>query len=1567
MEKEVEMESAMLRILRDRVEELSTSVRTLTTEDKKQVEVNRLLTSTYRELAKSGEGFERVLKEQFKQSKAVRDSLKSLGKTEEELRNTTSLMISAIFGEIRASKDLVKAFKEQSRAAEQNNKKLEQSVRVGKMLEFSTKSLSGKIETLSKGLSKVVGWKASIGGAIGLTLGVKELGSTLTKFNRDMFEATRISSRYGESMGDVADGVALASQKTTLSKMTFANINKSFKEMYIGIPPTTKALAIFASELQKNVGYSAEVTTKKMQDLLSLQSRMPDVLDRVSNIMKAYSNNTGQGDKMTTSLYLRMKSLGLSAKEVRETMAMIKPPSTETAGLMKMEKSVADLEKAKQDAQLAVAQKTEPMLIGVNKAAEVLASTIGGLNKITMMTVASLMGMAAVVPILASVGRGMGSMQNFMGDFMKFSKVTQGGGRGSIAQLTAMMSGGRSSSDGGGSGGGSALLAMEGVRRTGGTSNIGATLGRIELLNKHPKITPIAMNPSVIRKMNKGVIESTDKVSNAIKQQTLKTAGSGSSIGGVKGAIGGAVGVVAAAVIGYQIGKAINENVMKLFGKEGKLSDKMAKWLIPTPVDKNVRASENKINEAKHALASAGVNLQKTGLYGGNDRDEAKFSAKVIPIVMKIKSEQEKINVATKLYNLGIIRSTQLEKILGTSIKDRKELAKKINEITKIGNNTLGSTTNIIQRIGESTDAVVKVLQTASEQAGNLRDKLVSAMDRLSEAGVDPGVVKIGVALNLVSLQADLLAKAAGKRAAQGLISLAGEGKNMVNVLKTLLPGQDVLINNLAKEEAVRKNLQTTVNNNKDALDEFSSAESKASIPVQDLQKRIDELQKMADKGMTNPFGKEATEFKDKVNKLKVAQAELAKAQKDTGGAETKYKQSNAALETHNAILEKTRKAALDAVGTPSFENQAKAIEEANKKIIELQNKMAQTNDKGKIEKYGSEIAGTVSAIEILAAEQAAADNAILSGAEKRAKAATESEDAQIKNSEATKNLRTAYMEAQKAYGLGPTASVVAMKQVSAEINKQIDLLKTARSNIVEAAGKPYKVDFKKMGFDPEALLRSGQSVEEVIKTARKFSEEVIGLSAPGETHKFNIEATKMTNKLNDSLVKSANLMRENANLTKEMREGWLSANKEFIANAGVFSGIIPTMSKGITAFKEIGAQVFEEAVGKAGTFGKRKKGKFRPPKMYGGKGDVGIENVGNLGGEVGRQWTENTSLKTLELLFESMQGQDTEESRRLGRRILEVRQAKEVKSPNSKSRVDIPSADANIDQSFTSAPAAIEHGKSTTAKSNTAALPLSQGGPTESGYVISKQKTDQYKDLIAQLNPSIVQGGVAGKDSVFISGIGWTMPGEAIVTGDEESALAEMINKGQIDGMARGGSTTRTNRRNSIGGFNWARTKMGNSSKNMGAQLDYSKRGSNIGQGIVGGFGGNSSSSGKASSSSALFTPYLGGKAKRNLGWTEPIPESEGEKERKRLMADMPEVYGGTKSFASGGRLGQNNGIRTLASGGAIQVPRGLAKQFASSPASSGGGEMTLKLNPEVRDLLVADGKTNYRSGTRI
>ena len=379
-------------------------------ESKNSAEAKKMV-ATYNELTKTASNLEGAIKNQFKQMQSTQQMLQRLGKTEEEVVDIQKNMIKVLLGEIPASKQVAQAFKEQARTLNELKKQEEKAIATGKALERQTKSFAGKFEDTTKKLSNVVGWKTALGGALGLSFGIKELGSTLSKYNRDLFESTRIAKTYGESLGSMKRGIEEASQKTTLSKQAFVEINKTFKEMYVGIPLTTSAVANLASKLQNNLGYSAEMTTKAMQDLLSLQSRMPDVVDRVSDAIDAYASGSGSAIQKTMALRGHLRDLGLSTQEVRKQMLMVKPPDLKTKGLLGYEKTEADRAKAAADAQLSVAKKLENQMKLLNKSMTAMLKLFQIIPASVIQLGAALVGVAAVAPGLARVGTTISTMR----------------------------------------------------------------------------------------------------------------------------------------------------------------------------------------------------------------------------------------------------------------------------------------------------------------------------------------------------------------------------------------------------------------------------------------------------------------------------------------------------------------------------------------------------------------------------------------------------------------------------------------------------------------------------------------------------------------------------------------------------------------------------------------------------------------------------------------------------------------------------------------------------------------------------------------------------------------------------------------------------------------------------------------------------------------------------------------------------------------------------------------------------------------------------------------------------
>ena len=63
-----------------------------------------------------------------------------------------------------------------------------------------------------------------------------------------------------------------------MSQQDFSNLNNSIKQLYLGIPPTAKALADMVKELRGRVGYNDNAIAALLTSLVQLQSKMPQIM-----------------------------------------------------------------------------------------------------------------------------------------------------------------------------------------------------------------------------------------------------------------------------------------------------------------------------------------------------------------------------------------------------------------------------------------------------------------------------------------------------------------------------------------------------------------------------------------------------------------------------------------------------------------------------------------------------------------------------------------------------------------------------------------------------------------------------------------------------------------------------------------------------------------------------------------------------------------------------------------------------------------------------------------------------------------------------------------------------------------------------------------------------------------------------------------------------------------------------------------------------------------------------------------------------------------------------------------
>jgi hypothetical protein len=1435
------------------------------------------------ELQKNYKNLSRSLKSQAQDMVSTDAMTKKLGVSQKGLTDAISDVNKSLLEGGRASAESVSIYKNLIKINAQYTTQLKKAEEQQKALEWATTSTTSKLKEAGSSVMKVVtSWKTWLVTTGGLSLGIASLGKTLTTYNRTVFESTQMSAAYGRSLDDFNKGQEIARRSTTLSSQAFAEINKSFQEMYVGIPPTTSQVALFASALQNNLGYSAEVTAKKIQDLLSLQQRMPDIIDRVQEAMQAYNRSSVEGDKAAASLYTRMRTLGMSLGEMREVMITVRAPTTDAKELLTVEKTAAELEKARRDAEKATAEKLENVLVRLNNTLAGVAKGFGNLHKSVILTGTAMLGLGAVIPILSKVNIAIKALTTKMIALRLLS------GKGGLA--------------GGLTSGLTSELIKGGVR--GGSRTLGgatAAKATSDLMGGILAKKGIATGAGAAVKTGTMAKAGTVVLGGAKVAGAALLKGAATAIGSVGAAVFAPVVVAAAgAALVAGGGMLIAEQIIK---RSGRKQDKQ------TGMEMSVRGRTRGLADEASQRGFFGDQATRTSISKEEDLGERhRLLVSALDTEFKSLKTQEDIKKAAEMVNAakqkGLITTREVNKLsvtLKSAVGDRKDLEQSVTEIIRGQTQAYNKTLEIMIQVNEQSNRLRKSFGLTVDQTKETGDGMLDVIQHFQQ---------MGVAVNMTNNELDTFRENIRARLQA---ELGDTREAMKNAFVTSLQEGDALIKTLIeklpKGDEARLKIETDVS----AYDDAIVAREKEQKAIKDAEQEIKRIK----------VGKEGYWAKrDAIARQKVEQE----------AAEDRLRIAMKVEREMKAIRDETVREAIPIGGLDDED------------IGRMRDKLKEINDDiAKIQKSGGR--GDARELERLTAEAANYSALINEGAvsqEKFAKKRSEAleEETRLITANAVSrreaiNVSVGGLEAQyaleKEVNFGMVATQETMQKLSQQYIEKAATYRTQMDGVKVAANDALKEHTKIEDTLQEMSINLKDyslTQDDVTKQVEKFAKANEHLMLDDEKKKAMVQDIMQQQRETIKLrQQEQQIMGKHVQLTKEVREGWLAANKEFIANAGVFSGIIPTMERALTKFGEA-SELFRHDGGPAAGMLLDPKSKIAqsvkgatpaaydleskdPPPVGGAQAEWGRERRDQVEEDVASKAKKGrTPIATLE----AMMGKG--EYAAVRQKLLEDG----VSSDVIEKIASLPpeEQEENIRK--------IIRGLQEKTRNSPTEGNFAKGGMLDTkdpSFVISKAKTEQYKDIVSLLNPTIVKGGIPGRDSVHIPGTSaLAMPGEAIVSGKRESAIAAMINEGKIKELARGGS---------VGGTYLGGVKSGS----------IPKRG--FGGGVASDLGG-----------ARLGGVKSGSIPKRGFG------------------GGVPSNLGGSRldhSRSAFGAKGLDHSRSILPRGGldsSINIPRGMVRQQTQSAVGVGSSAVELKLNPEVRDLLIAQGNVNYRSGTR-
>ena len=223
---------------------------------------------------------------------------------------------------VKAQNDVVNKLKaEITSLATISKKKYESEQKIRSELEMYTKSLNENMSAISHSCEKTKNLIVPAAKLIGIfsatSMSVGTLKEKFTDYNKSMVSFQRAQQIAGNSTMITDDSLDKLSKSTVMSKQQFLNFSRVMTSAYLGIKPTNDEMSNFAKNLESKFGPDVELITSKMQTLMGVQNRFPQIYKDMLDAQNKLSNGEREGAKvLQNSILARSRAAGLSRDEI---------------------------------------------------------------------------------------------------------------------------------------------------------------------------------------------------------------------------------------------------------------------------------------------------------------------------------------------------------------------------------------------------------------------------------------------------------------------------------------------------------------------------------------------------------------------------------------------------------------------------------------------------------------------------------------------------------------------------------------------------------------------------------------------------------------------------------------------------------------------------------------------------------------------------------------------------------------------------------------------------------------------------------------------------------------------------------------------------------------------------------------------------------------------------------------------------------------------------------------------------------------------------------------------------
>ena len=240
-------------------------------------------------------------------------------------------------------------------------------------------SLGEKFRITSAALKQGHGILTSFNKEMGVqSLTFSNAYKSLIKYNAGMFTLSKTQRLFGAAGNDTSAAMKIFRTQTTMSTVQALEFTNSFNKMYLGVQPTTQAIAKFGAQLQQSFGPNVAQAMEASKALLAIQNKFPPLFDRITAAQEKMNSKNlktqKEGSKEAAGNLAMMLAMGTTTEEFKTVATFQAGSSKKEIGFQATEEVAAKAAQTSEEAILGLGKTSEEVFQGM---AKVLEKTYG--------------------------------------------------------------------------------------------------------------------------------------------------------------------------------------------------------------------------------------------------------------------------------------------------------------------------------------------------------------------------------------------------------------------------------------------------------------------------------------------------------------------------------------------------------------------------------------------------------------------------------------------------------------------------------------------------------------------------------------------------------------------------------------------------------------------------------------------------------------------------------------------------------------------------------------------------------------------------------------------------------------------------------------------------------------------------------------------------------------------------------------------------------------------------------------------------------------------------------------